>query len=72
MARRIFRREFKVAAVRLVKERGVTVAQACRALDVHENVAARPPAFDDWLPQPGNLTLRPRNPQQLTPMNHAE
>ena len=30
MARRIFSREFKVEAVRLVKERGVAVAQACR------------------------------------------
>ena len=38
MARRIFSREFKVEAVRLVKERGVSVAQACRDLDVHENV----------------------------------
>ncbi len=41
MARRIFSREFKVEAVRLVKERGVTVAQACRDLDVHENVLRR-------------------------------
>lgn len=36
--RRQFSREFKVEAVRLVKERGVTVAQAARDLDVHENV----------------------------------
>ncbi len=41
MARRIFSREFKVEAVRLVKERGVTVAQACRDLDLHENVLRR-------------------------------
>ena len=41
MARRIFSREFKVEAVRLVKERGVSVAQACRDLDVHENVLRR-------------------------------
>ena len=41
MARRIFSREFKVEAVRLVRERGVTVAQACRDLDVHENVLRR-------------------------------
>ena len=41
MARRIFSREFKVEAVRLVKERGVGVAQACRDLDVHENVLRR-------------------------------
>ena len=38
MRRRKFGREFKVEAVRLVKERGVSVAQAARDLDVHENV----------------------------------
>ena len=38
MERRKFSREFKVEAVRLVKERGVYVAQAARDLDVHENV----------------------------------
>ena len=38
MQRRKFSREFKVEAVRLVRERGVTVAQAARDLDVHENV----------------------------------
>jgi transposase len=32
MARRIFSREFKVEAIRLVRERGVAVAQACRDL----------------------------------------
>ena len=37
MARRVFGREFKVEAVRLVRERGVSVAQASRDLDVHEN-----------------------------------
>jgi transposase len=36
--RRKFSREFKVEAVRLVRERGVSVAQAARDLDVHENV----------------------------------
>jgi transposase len=38
MARRIFSREFKVEAVRLVQERGVSVAQAVRDLDLHENM----------------------------------
>ena len=38
MARRVFSREFKVEAVRLVRERGVSVAQASRDLDAHENV----------------------------------
>ena len=38
MRRRQFTREFKVEAVKLVRERGVSVAQAGRDLDVHENV----------------------------------
>ena len=38
MGRRSFTREFKFEAVRLIKERGVTVARAARDLDVHENV----------------------------------
>jgi transposase len=37
MQRRQFTREFKVEAVKLVRERGVAVAQAARDLDVHEN-----------------------------------
>ncbi|EJL80033.1 transposase [Variovorax sp. CF313] len=36
--RRTFSREFKLEAVKLVTERGVTVAQAAKDLDVHENV----------------------------------
>jgi transposase len=38
MQRRKFSREFKVEAVRMVKGRGVSVAQAAQDLDVHENV----------------------------------
>jgi transposase len=38
MERRKFSREFKIEAVKLVRERGVSVAQAGRDLDVHENV----------------------------------
>ena len=38
MRRRRFTREFKVEAVKLVRERGVSVVQAGRDLDVHENV----------------------------------
>ena len=38
MERRKFSREFKLEAVRLVRERGVTVAQAARDLDLHVNV----------------------------------
>jgi transposase len=38
MQRGKFSREFKLEAVRLVKDRGVAVAQAARDLDLHENV----------------------------------
>ena len=38
MQRRKFSREFKLEAVRLIKDRGVAVAQAARDLDLHENV----------------------------------
>jgi len=38
MHRRKFAREFKLEAVRMVRDRGVAVAQAARDLDVHENV----------------------------------
>jgi transposase len=38
MARRQYTREFKLEAVRLIRERGVTVAQASRDLGVHGTV----------------------------------
>jgi transposase len=38
MQRRKFSREFKLEAVKLVRDRGVSSAQASRDLDVHENV----------------------------------
>ena len=38
MARGKFSREFKLEAVKLVRERGVAVAQAARDLDLHVNV----------------------------------
>jgi transposase len=38
MERRRFTREFKLEAVRLIKERGVSVAQASRDLSVHGTV----------------------------------
>jgi transposase len=41
MARRLFSREFKVEAVRLVSDRRVSVAQAARDLDIHENMLRR-------------------------------
>ncbi len=36
--RRHFSREFKVEAVKLVTERGASIAQAARDLDVHETM----------------------------------
>jgi transposase len=41
MERRKFSREFKIEAVRLIRERGVSVAQAARDLDLHENTLRR-------------------------------
>jgi transposase len=41
MARRLFSREFKVEAVRLVSDGRVSVAQAARDLDIHENMLRR-------------------------------
>lgn len=38
MERRKYTREFKLEAVRLIKERGVSIAQASRDLDVHQTV----------------------------------
>jgi transposase len=41
MGRRIFSREFKLEAVKLVRDRGVAVVQACRDLDIAESVLRR-------------------------------
>ena len=41
MTRRAFSREFKIEAIRRVTDRGVTVAQAARDLDVGESVLCR-------------------------------
>ena len=38
MERRKYSREFKIESVRLIRERGASVAQASRDLDIHENV----------------------------------
>jgi transposase len=38
MQRRKFSREFKLEAINLIKQRGVSFAQASRDLDVHQNV----------------------------------
>jgi transposase len=60
--RRQFSREFKLEAVRLVKERGVAVAQAARDLDVHENVLRkwmREQAADPHQAFPGKGVMKP-------------
>jgi transposase len=62
MGRRVFTREFKVEAVRLVRERGVSVAQAARDLSVHENVIRKwVKQFDEDPGQafPGHGTMKP-------------
>lgn len=60
--RRQFSREFKLEAVKLVKERGVSVAQASRDLDVHENVLRkwmRELASDPQQAFPGKGVMKP-------------
>ncbi len=62
MQRRRFGREFKVEAVRLIRERGVSVAQAARDLDVHENVLrkwVRNFAADPAQAFPGHGQMKP-------------
>lgn len=62
MQRRKFGREFKVEAVRLIRERGVSVAQAARDLDVHETVLHRwvkQAAADPQHAFPGHGQMRP-------------
>ncbi len=62
MGRRQFSREFKIEAVRLVRERGVSAAQAARDLDVHENVLrkwVRDVAADPQHAFPGQGQMKP-------------
>jgi transposase len=69
MAKRPFGREFKLEAVKLVRERGVTVAQASRDLGVHATVLRKwirelgadpAQAFPGPLMRAGALRARPR------------
>jgi transposase len=60
--RRHFGREFNLEAVKLVKNRGVSVAQAARDLDVHENVLrkwVRELAADPQQAFPGQGVMKP-------------
>src|ERR1700750_1482516 len=62
MRRRKFGREFKLEAVRLCRDRGVSVAQAARDLDVHENVLrkwVREFGSDPVQAFPGNGQMKP-------------
>lgn len=62
MGRRTFSKEFKLEAVRLVRERGVAVAQAARDLDVHPNVLrnwVKEVAADPRYSFPGRGRMKP-------------
>ncbi len=62
MGRRKFSREFKLEAVRLVRDRGVAVAQACRDLELAESVLRRWMRELDGDPAqafPGNGHMKP-------------
>jgi transposase len=62
MQRRKFSREFKLEAVKLVRERGVSVAQAARDLELHENVLrkwVREQAADPGSAFPGHGQMKP-------------
>jgi len=62
MERRKFSREFKLEAVRLVQERGVSFAQAARDLDLHVNVLrkwVREQAADPQQAFPGKGQMKP-------------
>ena len=50
---RKFSREFKIEAIKLVRERWVSAAQAARDLDVHENVLRK------WVKEFGSTPFRP-------------
>ncbi len=62
MERRSFTREFKLEAVRLVKERGVSVAQAARDLEVYGNMLRKWIRDSEADPQhsfPGHGQMKP-------------
>ena len=59
---RRFDRAFKLEAVKLVRERGVSAAQAARDLDVHENVLCKWDkefAADPQHASPGHGQMKP-------------
>lgn len=68
MQRRVFSREFKLEAVKLIKERGVAVAQAARDLGVAESVLRRWTREGEMDPRqafPGHGQVKPEQ-QEVT------
>jgi transposase len=64
MERRKFTREFKLEAVRLVRERGVSASQAARDLGIHGNVLRewlRAFATDPVQAFPGHGQMKPEH-----------
>ena len=61
MERRQFTREFKLEAVRLIKERGVSYAQASADLGVH------PTQLRNWVKQLADDRVSPRSPRRSWP-----
>jgi transposase len=64
MERRRYTREFKFEAVKLVKERGVSIAQAARDLGIHANVLrewVRAVSADAAQAFPGHGQLKPEH-----------
>ena len=64
MQRRKFSREFKLEVVKLVHDRGVSVSQAARDLDLHENVLrkwVREQAADPGSAFPGHGVMKPES-----------
>ena len=68
MQRRVFSREFQLEAVKLIKERGVAVAQAARDLGVAESVLRRWTREGEMDPRqafPGHGQVKPEQ-QEVT------
>jgi len=64
MLRRKFSRKYKFEAVKLIRDRGVTVAQVARDLGVHENVLrkwVREAEADPQSAFPGNGQMKPES-----------
>ena len=64
MQRRKFSREFKLEAVKLVRERRVSVSQAARDLDLHETVLRKrihEQAADSGSAFPGHGVMKPES-----------